>query len=358
MADQTDALARLKPDIADAEKRWLAFWEHELIDRPCCIVQAPRDGVEKVDPPPYMAGALDDFGPVAEQVLASARSVYWGGEAVPYYSPNFGPDMFAAWLGSELMFPESGIGTNWAVPCVDAWEEAQPLTLDPNNYWWRRMQDFCRTLSDVFNGEVVVTHVDMHSNMDALLALRGGMGLCTDLVDVPELIDRAMADVRAVYPIIDQQLRNAGRMTPAMGWLPVYHPQRTNVIECDFAALIGPEHFRRWALPALAEEAAHLGHCIMHYDGPEMLVHMDDVYTIKEIDCIQWQPGVGNKPFIEWMDLLQEIQSKGIAVYVGCTADELPIYHRQLKPELVCYVCSAPNQQEADRILQWLVDNT
>jgi hypothetical protein len=358
MADHSAALTRLKPDLDEAEKRWLAFWDHELIDRPCCIMRAPKDGAEPVAGPPYMAGARDDFGPIAEQVLASARAVYWGGEAIPSYTPSFGPDMFAAWLGAELTFPEQGYGTSWATPCIEDWNAALPLRLDPDNYWWRRMLDFCGTLSDVLKGEVVVTHVDMHSNLDALLALRGGMGLCTDLIDVPEQIDRAMADVRALYRDIDQGLRTAGSMTPAMGWLPIYHPQRTNVVQCDFGALIGPEHFQRWALPALAEEAAYLGHCIMHYDGPEMLVHLDGVCAIKGIDCIQWQPGVGNKPFVEWMDLLQRIQSQGVAVYISCSAEDVRTYHRQLKPELVCYYCSASSQHEADQTLQWLVDHT
>ena len=358
MTDQKAALKALKPDLDDAERRWLAFWEHELLDRPCCIIQAPREGVAPAAGPPYMAGAREDFAPVAEQALAAARSVYWGGEAVPKYTPSFGPDMFAAWLGAELAFPEDDSGTSWAVPCVEDWEAAVPLTLDPDNYWWQRMLDFCRALTDVLQGEVLVTNLDLHSNLDALLGLRGGMGLCTDLVDCPDLIDRAMADVRKLYPVIDQQLRQAGCMTPAMGWLPLYHPQRTNTIQCDFAALIGPEHFRRWALPALAEEAAYLGHCVMHYDGPEMLVHLDDACAVEGLDAIQWQPGVGNKPFIEWMDLLQRIQSLGVAVYVGCSLEQLPIYHRQLKPELVCYHCSASSPQEAEATLQWLVDHT
>ena len=349
---------KLKPDLDEAEKRWLAFWDHELIDRPCCMIRAPRAGVEHVGGPAYMAGSFGDFEPVAEQALASAQSVYWGGEAVPSYTPSFGPDMFAAWLGSELVFPEDGAGTSWAKTCVGAWDEALPLTLDSDNYWWRRMLDFCRTLADVFQGEVVVTNLDLHSNMDALLAMRGGMDLCTDFADVPELIDRAMADVRKLYPVIDRQLREAGRMTPAMGWLPLYHPERTNTVQCDFAALIGPDHFRRWALPALVEEAAYLGHCIMHYDGPEMLVHLDDVCAVDGIDCIQWQPGAAGKPFIEWMDLLERIQSMGVAVYVGCSVEQLPVYHRQLKPELVCYNCSAANEQEAQDTLKWLVANT
>ncbi|MFH1567692.1 MAG: hypothetical protein ABIL09_06785 [Gemmatimonadota bacterium] len=353
-----DPLKQLKPDLEEAERRWLAFWEHELLDRPCCIMRAPRDGVAPAPQPAYMAGARGDQQAAAEQALAWGQSVYWGGEAIPCYTPSFGPDMFAAFLGSDLAFPAEGHGNSWALPCVGAWPEALPIELEPANYWWQRMLDFCGILATTFQGRMLVSHLDLHSNLDALLAMRGGMGLCTDLMDVPELIDRAMADVRRLYRAIDEGIRQAGKMTRATGWMPVYHPRRTNAVQCDFAALIGPHHFRRWALPALEEEAAYLGHCIMHYDGPQMLVHLDDVCALPGLDCIQWQPGAGNKPFIQWMDLLKEIQAKGAAVYVGCSLAELPVYHQELQPERVCYVCSAPSQAEADRALKWLADHT
>ena len=225
MGDDGDALKRLKPDVDAAEQRWLAFWQHELIDRPCCMIVAPREGMDPTPAPPYMAGAHGDFDPVVEQALAWGRSTYWAGDAIPCYTPSFGPDMFASWLGAELVFPEDGHGTSWA-------------------------------------------------------------------------------------------------------------------------------------LPALAEEAAYLGRCIMHYDGPEMLVHLDDICAIEGLECIQWQPGAGNRPFIEWMDLLQEIQSRGVAVYVPCQADAIPVYHRALRPELVCYHCTARSQQEADDALRWLEAHT
>ena len=348
----------LKPDLAEAEQRWLAFWEHELIDRPLCAIRAPREGVEPVAGPRYMAGAHGDFRPVAEQALAAAESVYWAGEAIPCYSPSFGPDLFAGWLGCDMQFAGDETGTSWAVPCVDDWEDVLPIRLDPDNAWWRRMLEFCAVLADVFEGKMLVSHLDLHSNMDALLAMRGGTRLCMDLVDTPELIDRAMRDVRAAYAPIDLALREAGRMVRACGRIPAYHPERTDTVQCDFAALIGPEHFRRWALPALEEEAAHLGRCLMHYDGPEMLVHLDDACAIPGLECIQWQPGARNGPFIRWMDLLKRIQSNGVAVFVACNIDDLKTYHRELEPHLVFYQCSAPSQKTAEDTLKWLVQNT
>jgi len=354
-----EALA-LKPDLEEATRRWLAFWEHELLDRPCCVIRAPKDGAEPVPWPRYMAGAREDLNEVADQVVRAASAVYWGGEAIPAYTPSFGPDMFGGWLGARLEFPEEDFGTGWAVPFVENWEDVLPLRVDEHNDWWRRMLDFCRALRTACAGKMAVAHLDLHSNLDALLAIRGGERLCMDLVDSPDLIDRAMRDVRALYaPVYDALYEAAGMaQTGTTGWIAAYHPVRTNTIQCDFAALIGPRQFRRWAMPALEEEAAHLGHCVYHLDGPECLVHVPDLCSIPGLDCIQWTTGARNKPFIEWMDLLKDIQSRGAAVWIPCSVDEMPVYHRELRPELLFYDCWAPSEAEADRALRWLADNT
>ena len=355
-----EATLELKLDLDRAKQYWLAFWEQELLDRPCCAIRAPKDGVPPAAGPPYMAGAREEFGPIIEQVLASARSTYWGGEAVPCYTPSFGPDQMSAWLGAELLFPEEDTGTNWVLPCIEDWEAALPIRLDPSNYWWQRMLSFLRALHEALDGVMVVTHVDLHSNLDTLLAMRGGQRLCMDLVDLPETIDRAMADVRALYVPLYGALYDAAGMARygTLGWVSAYHPVRTNTIQCDFAALIGPQHFRRWALPALEEEAAYLEHCVYHYDGPECLVHLNDICSIQGLDCIQWTHGARNKPFIEWLDLLKEIQAKGKSLWIPCNTEELKVFHRELKPNLLFYDCWAPSEQAAEETLQWLVDNT
>ncbi|MFQ6096173.1 MAG: hypothetical protein ACE5O2_00495, partial [Armatimonadota bacterium] len=316
-ACSTSPLA-FKPDFEDAQRRWAAFWAQELIDRPCIAIKCRRDGAEPLAAPPYTAGAREELGPVVEQALTYAESICWGGEAMPLYVPSFGPDQFGAFLGADLKWAEEDEHrTNWAVPFVQRWEDALPLRLDPENRWWRRMVEFMQALGRAAEGKMLISHIDLHSNMDALAAVRLPGPLCEDLYDCPELIDRAMADVRALYPAVYDALYHAAGMDShgTCGWVPAYHKGRTNTIQCDFAALIGPEHFRRWALPALEEEADFLEHCFYHYDGPECLVHLDDICAIRGLGGIQWTPGARNEPFIEWMDLLKEIQAKGKSVY-------------------------------------------
>ncbi len=346
----------LKPDMPEATRRWLAFWEHELIERPCCVIRAPKAGRPRATAPPYMAGAHGDLPAVAEQALAWASSLYWGGEAIPSYTPSFGPDMVACFLGAALEFSDDAIRTSWAQPCIDDWEESLPIALNGENYWWQRMLEFCRVLRRTFAGQMLVTHLDLHSNLDALLAMRGGERLCLDMIDRPETIDRAMRQVRPLYrPIYEQVYEAAGMAaTGTCGWVHAYHPVRTNTIQCDFAALIGPKHFRRWARPALEEEARLLGHCVYHLDGPECLVHLDELCAIEGLDCIQWVPGAGEKPFIEWIDLLQCIQAKGVSVWVPCTCETIKVFHKALRPELVLYDCWAPDEGAAEATLSWL----
>jgi hypothetical protein len=349
-----------KPDFDDAKQHWLAFWEQEIIDRPCCVIRAPKEGVTPVGGPGYLAGAREDFGPLVERIVASAATVWWGGDAMPSYTPSFGPDMFAAWLGAELKFDPRNYGTDWVEACVDDWDQWLPLALDPNNPWWRRMLDFCAALAEAFEGKMLVAHLDLHSNTDALSAMREPSKLCLDMIDEPETVERAMRDVRALYQPIYDGLYQAARMDRygTCGWVPAYHPVRTNTIQCDFAALIGPEHFRQFVLPALEEEAAYLGHCVYHYDGPECLVHLDDICSVAGLDCIQWTTGARNKGFHEWMDLLKEIQAKGKSLWVPCDPESVKVFHRELKPNMVFYDCYARSEKQGEEVLRWLVENT
>ncbi|MEW6360390.1 MAG: hypothetical protein AB1696_28935 [Planctomycetota bacterium] len=349
-----------KPNFEEAKKHWEAFWNQEALDRPCTAITCHRTGAPPARPLPYMSGHDGNFGPVIEAVLHNAETTWWGGDAMPHYTPSFGPDQFAAWLGADLEWSKDSQSTNWVVPFVEDWKKALPLRLDAQNKWWTRMLDFVAALGKAAAGKMLIAHLDLHSNMDALSAIRTPSRLCMDLYDVPELIDRAMADVRAMYPAVYDAVYEAGGMARhgTCGWVPAYHHGKTNTIQCDFAALCGPEHFRRWILPALDEEAAFLEHCVYHYDGPECLVHLDDICSIKGLDAIQWTPGARNKSFIEWMDLLKEIQSKGKGVYVPCNTTDIKTYHKELKPNMVFYICSARNEEEAQRTLDWLVENT
>jgi 5-methyltetrahydrofolate--homocysteine methyltransferase len=130
------------------------------------------------------------------------------------------------------------------------------------------------------------------------------------------------------------------------------------VVECDVICLLGPRHARRFVLPAIAEEAAYLDHCIFHLDGPAALVHLDDLLAIPAIDAIQWVPGDGQPRSPQWMDLLQKIQAAGKGLWLDWTAEEIRQHYGDLRPEGVCFYTTVSSPQAADELLDWLKRHT
>lgn len=128
---------KYKPDFNEAPRYWDAFWNKQIIDRPCIVIQASKEGIgqslklpcrvgynSRIDIPYGSGGQLVVHLPLRDGKVRSgqfdlavktfekwARRTFFGGEAIPSFHPTFGPDQFAAFLGAELMQSEEKIGT-------------------------------------------------------------------------------------------------------------------------------------------------------------------------------------------------------------------------------------------------------
>lgn len=350
----------LKPDLDEALEHWRAFWNKEIIRRPCIAITAPREGVERVPGPAWQIRPETDFECHLTQAEASLACRYYAGEAMPFFQPSFGPDQAAAFVGARLEWSEDSAGTSWSVPFVESWEEVLPLRLGDGNDTWERMLELYRKAGERGMGKFLVGVLDLHSNFDWLAAIRGPDRLCMDVIDCPELVHRAMENVRALYPQLYEAVYEAGRMAGrgTCGWLPYYSEGRYATVQCDYACLLSPAQFNEFVLPALEEECDFLDHSVYHYDGPVALQHFDAITGIASLDGIQWTPGAADGPMIEWIDLLKRFQERGKNVFVSCSADELKVFHRELKPNLVFYNVGVRSEREADDLLRWLECNT
>jgi hypothetical protein len=197
--------------------------------------------------------------------------------------------------------------------------------------------------------------------MDFLSAIRGRESLALDLMDCPETIQRAMAQVRPYFGIFYDAIYQAGQMRPrgTIGWTPFYCRGKFATIQCDFLCMISPAMARRFVIPALEEEAAHLDHCTFHYDGPGALHHFEDICGIPKTDVIQWVQGAGRGEHIHWVELLKRFQSRGKGLQVNGSADEVKLLHRELRPERVLYVVNGvKTEREGHDLIQWFQRNT
>ena len=348
-----------KPDFDRAVTYWEAFWSGEIIDRPCVAITAPKDPSERREHPPSLNAANGRYLEALETYDQWAQSTHFGAEAIPFYQVNFGPDQFSAFIGARLVMAKDH-GTSWVEPYVTDWKDVEIQLIEDQDSLWTEMLRYVRLAAQYSEGRFLVGTVDLHSNMDCMMAIRGTQALCFDLIDCPDEVENVLVEVRGLYPRVYDTIYHAGNMSTwgCAGWAPFYSTGKLCTIQCDFIFMISPEHARRFVIPALVEEASFLDHSVYHLDGPQALVHLDDIMAIPDIDVIQWVPGAGRGRMIEWMDLLKRIQSGGKGLQIGCTPEEVKRFHRELRPEGVLYHVGAASIQEADELLEWLRHNT
>ncbi len=353
-----------KPDFERVKSAWNAFWEGEVFGRPPVWATVTRPGMKQGELyRRYWHAVSGNFNYILDQIDMSLEATEFLAESVPMFGPDFGPDQFASFLGTDFEFSDESPDTDWVRQTIDDWKTALPLRRDPENRYWKGILGFSRFLAAHADGRYLVAVADLHSNMDALLALRGSERLCMDFYDSPAEIEQAMKQVRAMYVPVYDALYQAGAMghgRGSAGWAPFWCDGKFATIQCDFLALLSPELSRRYVIPALEEEAAFLDHCVYHLDGPGCLPHLDDILAIKDIDVIQWVPGAGKPLMHEWMDVLKKCQAagKGLQMYDIHDLDTVKKIARELRPEKLLYCLDVPVRDDVFRITDWLERNT
>ncbi len=125
---------RFKEDWRKARARIEAWWAGEPLDRALLQVTAPRPGERRLSPPASLEQRWLDPDYVVAAAAEEMRLTYHGGEALPIFWPNLGPDVFAAYPGCELRLGED---TAWSVPLLGDWRDLFRVRLYPAGPWWQ-----------------------------------------------------------------------------------------------------------------------------------------------------------------------------------------------------------------------------
>jgi hypothetical protein len=353
------------PQLDEAVIRWKHFWKQELYNRPVVLACTPKDGISP-----------DSLEPIYDRRYYEAVNLRWErrifafkrhlnqvdylGDCIPMFSPDFGPDQWAAFFGTgEFHFSESNLTTNWVDPIIEDWAKALPLGIDPANKAYRGVIDYAEYLAEQGQGQFLVGQIDAHSNADTLSALRGTERFLMDLYDNPNVIEKAMKDVRASYVPVHEEIKKAGKMGGERGYghYGFWSDKPFQVIQSDVICMLGQEHFRKFVMPALLEEFSCFPNAYFHLDGPGALRHLDDILAIPGYWILQWQPGDGQKPNWQWTEILLKAQAAGKAVHVfgeGLNLDAIKQLHRELDPVRTVYNPAVGSRAEVMEIIDWL----
>ena len=192
--------------------------------------------------------------------------------------------------------------------------------------------------------------IDMLTNFDALVGMRGSERLCMDLIDRPEVIEKALEQIMGVFMEIYQKLFVKYTLPGPNGF---------DHLQCDFSYMISPAMFDRFALPCLEREAEMFnGRIFYHWDGSGALNHTDSLIASKNIYVLGYVPGAGSGGHKQYLDVYEKVQKGGKAIWVGGSPEDVKYFHKRLKPNLTVYDVWAGTVDEAEEILEWFVKNT
>jgi hypothetical protein len=357
-----------KDDWDEAEKRFEAFWEHEMLDRCCIAVTAPRS--KPIDSRVELRQARDLF----EQWTGSECRYhmelfifshgFYGGEAFPYVWNNLGPGVLAAFIGSDYVLDSDSVWFG-REQFIRDWASKPAIKLNEKHELWKALIDLTEHFARNAPGKYLMGITDLGGNFDIAVSLRGAQQLIFDMIDNPNEVKRLVEQIDEVwftcmerlFGIISQYVQGNS------SWMNLWCRERWYPLQCDFAALISPEMFEEFVKPSLMREAAFLDKAIYHLDGAEQIAHLDHILDIEGIHGIQWQPKPVEDPVTgvfyqnqgseEWFPLYKKIQERGknlVLMYVPPEDVEKLLNNLSSKGLFISTNCSS--EEEARDLLK------
>lgn len=278
------------------------------------------------------------------------------GETFPVFWPNLSAVVYNMFLGQAAHFDDE---TAWMHPCVENLENLPELKIEWDGIYFKTIEAMTNRAIERAQGQFMVGYTDMYAGIDCTAGLRGSQQMCMDLVMNPDgihaLIECAFREYDAVYNHFDRMLKKHDQLSVTWMNLPVF--DTFNVLACDFAVNISPDHFEQFCVPILRKEARLFDCNVFHVDGPGVAKNIDAILTLPNLAGIQWAQGPGkDQPIMQWIPLIERIQQAGKSVIVDLGLDELDEFMSKTDPTgIMLWIPAAPNDQQdvLERVKRW-----
>jgi hypothetical protein len=364
-----------KPDWEQAQNRLHAFWNHEVLDRCCIAVHAPKEGsllpaIPDLQNGPWMVGmdAIAEGDQAAidrwwqdpdlnyERAITWFENAYFGGEALPITYINWGAMSLAAMYGSSAHFNRTSV---WYPAVIEDWDKWQwrfdPAT-DPT---WQMIEAILDRFIAGAPGRYLVGTPELGNGADVLSLLRGMDNLAVDLLTNPEAVKHGVDVISDTWVQLMEHIYQKTTAVNADGdvlaWMGLWAPGKMDQIACDFASVISPAMFTEFFAPEVIKLGDWCDYGVFHLDGPACIKHtLDPLLEIPQIKAIQFTPGVGSRPtYTEaYIPRYRQILASGRNLYLLVQPDEVEKILAELPPEGLFMRTYVESQAEADEMLK------
>lgn len=345
-----------RPDWAAARERLTVWWNGGDIGRAALQIGAPRS--ESAATIPFMPepeGWITHYSTQSlpyrvYQALAGPAQTEYLAEAVPCASPgDLAPNCLALYLGCRgVEMP----GTVWCEPFLSD-TDAPRFRYDPDNFYWQFSLQAFRTVAEQGKGKLLQQFPDLIEGLDTLAAMCGTEELLEDLIERPEWVHDALAQITAryfhYYDMLYDLLRDEVGGSVFWAWAP----GRMAKFQCDFSAMISPAMFGEFMVPVLTEMTERVSYSMYHWDGPGALPHHDHLLAIPRLTMLQWTPGAGAETPCDprWWPLYHKSIEAGKKLYLWARdKDDLLALKREFGEgsKMMLISAHAPSREEGE----------
>ena len=315
-----------KQNLEETKKHYINWWNHKGIVlnmwehfqegvKPHADIHAPkpyRDLNQRWFDPEWRAEYLDWY--VAHSSLMA--------DMLPVANTQLGPGSLAAILGGVF---EGGEDTIWIHPDPNYTDD---IKFDPQHPNWLLHKELLKACKAKAQGHYYVGMPDLMEGMDVLAAIKGTDRVLLDTVMQPEVLEHQMQQINDIYFKVFDELYDIIREGDEMAfcYFSSWAPGKMSKLQSDISTMISVDDYRRFVQPFIREQCQKIDYTLYHLDGVGAMHHLDALLEIKELNAIQWTPGVGEPQggSPKWYDLYKKILAGGKSI-MACwvTLDEL-----------------------------------
>ncbi len=340
-----------KEDWGDSKKRYLAWWEREIVDRCMLAIQAPKRGTEHIKKPQPPSDQFEvnnfDLDYIEALTEYNHQTTFYGGDAYPKW-----PDANCQLYGNFMLADSTEVksGSIWSKPILtDEHIDYQKIQLDPKNRWYQFGLELARVTAKKAKGKAIPFLNGFYSVSDCLAELRGSDELLFDFYDRPEEVIAAENHLRELGMKAYQDLVN---VVEPLGqgycnFLTAWAPESYSMVQHDFSYMLSPEMFEEIFLPSVQKQVSQYDYTLSHVDGIGNFGHVPALCEIPELKAIQILPGAGQPSPLHYEAVLKEVQHAGKSLHITIPPHEVEDAMKMLSLEGLMITTDCASEEEA-----------
>lgn len=278
-----------KPDLHDCINRVRDFFSLEpgapqaLIYTFPSVLTLRGPALNQYDFEHDMQSYLDDYLEYQAQLMEIRLGIEddWILSVVPY----MGIGEFSAFVAGEIEFGED---TSWAAPVINEKSDLETLCLDPNNKWFRKLNEATRYMVRKIAPYRIPLGRGYYSPLDLAWALRGE-AIYMDFYEDPQFVHNLMEFALSATEWFARAQAAEIFAPDVVHELSAWHcgPNRVAVSE-DISSLISPSHYAQYGAPYTQRlfDSFGIGEVHCHSAGPHVVPEFLKLKRVRQIQIV------------------------------------------------------------------------